>query len=149
MWPNKGAAPQQPLRFPVLDDFVLLDGSWIFSPFTAFGAAVGELGALGGSTHHMKHKRYIVVFGTLVLTTAALLVYGFAFRRASEKYIHDNSEVMIVKGHALTQEQLDYVVSLSDTRSNVYLVLLGISNAIWLAGAIYFLRSLKRDDQAA
>jgi hypothetical protein len=97
----------------------------------------------------MKHKRYIVVFGTLVLTTAALLIYGFAFRRAGERYIYDNSKAMIVAGHALTQEQLDYVVSLSDTTSNGYLVLLGISNAIWLAGAFYFLRSLKRDDHDA
>jgi hypothetical protein len=47
MWPNKGAAPQQPLRSPVSDGCWLLVDFGAFSQPFFFDAAVGELGTLG------------------------------------------------------------------------------------------------------
>ena len=100
---------------------------------------------------HMRSKRHIIVFISLVLVTAAMLAYAFYFRSFVGIYIGDTSDAAILDqlDRKLTPELWDFIKMSFERVASVYLVFLVVTNVIWLIGTFYFLKCLRKDDHAA
>ncbi|MDR3456587.1 MAG: hypothetical protein P4N60_04020 [Verrucomicrobiae bacterium] len=99
----------------------------------------------------MKPKLDIIVSGGLILIAAAAIGFGFIFRSLSGMIIYDTNdpELMLRVTHGLTREQQHFISMSYDQISDFYLLLLVVTNALWLGGLFYLFRSLRRDVHAA
>ena len=99
----------------------------------------------------MKRKRQLVIFGGLILVAIVAIVWGFIYRSLAGMIIYDTNdpELMERVSRSLTREQ-QHVIGMSfDQISGFYLMLLVVTNVLWLGGAFYFVKSLRKDDHAA
>ena len=104
-------------------------------------------------THHMKRKRHIIVFGGLILVTAAVFAYAFVFRSFAGTFIGDSGDpsdraILDQLDRTLSPEQWAFFRMSLERVSSVYLAFLVITNAIWIIGTYYFLKRLRKDDHA-
>jgi hypothetical protein len=99
----------------------------------------------------MKSKRPLLIFGSLVVISVLAVAYALIFRGLAGMYIHDSSDPVIMEqlDRTLTREQQHFIGLSFDRISGIYSCLLVITNVLWIAGAGYLLKRLRKDDHVA
>jgi hypothetical protein len=83
------------------------------------------------------------VFGGLVCISFAAIIYALFIRTSTGAAFYK----MMRSSQGFTAEQRDWVSSWLSHISGFYLILLGLTNGLWIVGAWYLMRRLNRRDE--